>query len=98
MMLSSSLGPAAASVIRLPAAVGELTRLAQENGRSLARLAVRWVQGRPAITSVILGASRFEQLQENLAAADDPPLPADVLAACDELWKQLRGTTPVYNR
>jgi len=80
------------------AAIQELTRLAQENGQSLARFAVRWVLDQPAITSVILGASRLEHLQENLAAADDSPLPADVLVACDAIWKQLRGTTPVYNR
>jgi aryl-alcohol dehydrogenase (NADP+) len=80
------------------AAIQELTRLARESGRSLARLAVRWVLDRQAVTSVILGASRLEHLQENLAAADDPPLSADVLAACDAVWKQLRGTTPVYNR
>jgi aryl-alcohol dehydrogenase-like predicted oxidoreductase len=80
------------------AAIQQLTRLAQESGRSLARLALRWVLDRPGITSVILGASRLEHLQENLAAADDPPLPADVLTACDAVWKQLRGITPTYNR
>ena len=33
-------------------------------------LSVAWVPANPAITSVILGASRVEQLTDTLAAAD----------------------------
>jgi aryl-alcohol dehydrogenase-like predicted oxidoreductase len=33
-------------------------------------LSVAWVLANPAITSVILGASRIEQLTDTLAAAD----------------------------
>ena len=33
-------------------------------------LSVAWVLANPAITSVILGASRVEQLTDTLAAAD----------------------------
>jgi hypothetical protein len=40
----------------------------------------------------------MEQLDENLATADDGPLSDDVLKACDEVWKRLRGPLPVYNR
>jgi 1-deoxyxylulose-5-phosphate synthase len=36
----------------------------------MATLAVSWILANPAITSVILGASRIEQLTETLAAAD----------------------------
>jgi 1-deoxyxylulose-5-phosphate synthase len=80
------------------AAVERLKEVAQAEGRSLTRLAMRWVMDRPGVTSVILGASRLEHLQENLAALDDEPLSAETLAACDEIWPALRGVSPAYNR
>jgi aryl-alcohol dehydrogenase (NADP+) len=80
------------------AAIEQLALLAKEAGRSLARLAIGWLLAQPTVTSVILGASRIEHLRENLAAQDDPPLSAETLAACDAVWKHLRGITPVYNR
>ena len=36
----------------------------------MATLSVAWILANPAITSVILGASRIEQLTETLGAAD----------------------------
>jgi len=41
---------------------------------------------------------RPEQLQENLQAMEDGPLPEYVLAECDRVWERLRGVTPKYNR
>jgi aryl-alcohol dehydrogenase-like predicted oxidoreductase len=47
---------------------------------------------------MILGASRLEQLEQNLAALEDGPLPADLVQTCDAVWANLRGVTPKYNR
>jgi 1-deoxyxylulose-5-phosphate synthase len=80
------------------AAVKQLTEIAAAEGRSLTRLAIRWVLSQPLVTSVILGASRLEHLNENLAALDDGPLSPAALAACDDVWRVLRGVTPQYNR
>jgi len=80
------------------AAVERLRTIAAKAGRSLVSLALNWLLHHTATDCVILGASRLEQLDQNLAAAGDGPLPMDVLAACDEVWQQLRGPTPVYNR
>jgi 1-deoxyxylulose-5-phosphate synthase len=80
------------------AAVKRLSELANSLGMSLARFALRWVLQQQGITSVILGASKLEHLRENLAVLDDAPLPADALAACDEVWTTLRGISPAYNR
>ena len=80
------------------AAVEELTKIAKASGRSLTRLALSWLLHNAAVTSVIIGASRLEQLQDNLATLDDKALSAEALAACDEVWKRLRGITPTYNR
>jgi aryl-alcohol dehydrogenase-like predicted oxidoreductase len=79
-------------------AVQKLTSIASEAGRSLTSLAIGWLLQNVNVTSVILGASRLEHLEENLKALDDGPLPAETLAACDEVWRTLRGITPQYNR
>ena len=77
----------------------ETLRAASENlGISLAELALRWVFGREGADCVILGASRFDHLKQNLDAAGAGPLPEEALAACDAAWQELRGPTPHYNR
>jgi voltage-dependent potassium channel beta subunit len=57
--------PAAAKKI---AAVPQVAALAAELGTSLPRLALAWCLKNPHVSSVILGASRVEQLTENLGA------------------------------
>ncbi|MBS0448347.1 MAG: aldo/keto reductase [Proteobacteria bacterium] len=52
------------------ASVAELNRLAHEAGVALATLAVAWVMANPTITAPLLGASRPDQLDLTLAAAD----------------------------
>ncbi len=51
--------------------------------------AVRWVLQQPGITSVIIGASRAEQLPASLRAAQTPPLDQEQLDWLDQLWFQL---------
>ena len=80
------------------AAVDELGELARSAGKTLVELSIQWLLGRKQVDSVILGASRPEQLAENLRAGDGEPLDAATLARCDEIWKRLRGLTPKYNR
>jgi aryl-alcohol dehydrogenase (NADP+) len=52
------------------ATVDAMRPLAAEAGMSLAQMAVAWVLAHPAVTAPIIGASRPEQLDEVLAAAD----------------------------
>ena len=52
------------------ATVTQLQKLAAEAGVPLATLAVAWVMANPAITAPLLGASRPEQLDATLAAAE----------------------------
>lgn len=52
------------------AAVPALAALAAELGTTLPRLGVAWCLKNPHVSTVILGASRVEQLQENLGALD----------------------------
>jgi aryl-alcohol dehydrogenase-like predicted oxidoreductase len=47
-----------------------LVGIGQEHGVSAARVALAYLLGRPAVTSVVVGARTGEQLADNLAAAD----------------------------
>ena len=61
-----------------------LAEVAAAHDTSLARVALAWVLARPGVTSVIVGASSMEQLDDNLAAAD-LVLSPDEIARLDEL-------------
>ena len=45
-----------------------------------------------------MGASRLEQLDQNLAACKEGALPPDILQVCDAVWADLRNPVPIYNR
>lgn len=64
--------------------VDRLVALAGEHDLAPATFAVAWSLANPAVTSAIVGASRAEQLDATLAAADITLDPA-ALAACDQL-------------
>jgi aryl-alcohol dehydrogenase-like predicted oxidoreductase len=44
--------------------------IAKAHGSSPARLSLAWLLAKPVVTSVIIGAKRLEQLQDNLAAIE----------------------------
>jgi len=50
--------------------VRQLTALARELGVTTAQLAIAWILRRKEVSSVITGATRLEQLDENLVAAE----------------------------
>ncbi len=79
-------------------AVEELRGVAEMAGRSLVDVALNWLLHHTAADGVILGASTWEQLEENLDACERGPLSPDTVAACDAVWRKLRGVTPNYNR
>jgi aryl-alcohol dehydrogenase-like predicted oxidoreductase len=79
-------------------AVDLLAAIAENQGMSLIALSLRWLLARPIVDGIILGASNTEQLRANLAAADGPPPDDDACHAMDEVWAQLRGGFPRYNR
>jgi len=51
-------------------AVDKLEEVAGETGSSIPRAALAWLLAQPGVSSVIIGAKRMEQLEDNLAAAD----------------------------
>jgi voltage-dependent potassium channel beta subunit len=66
------------------AAVQRLEEVARDVGCSMAQLALAWVLRQPNVSSAITGASRPEQVEENVAAAGIT-LSADVLSRIDEI-------------
>ncbi len=66
--------------------VRRLTALAQELGLTTAQLAIAWILRRKDVSSVITGATRLEQLDENLAAAEaEESLTDDVLERIEQI-------------
>lgn len=57
-----------------------------EGGLDMATTAVRWVLQQPGISAVIIGASRPEQMDASLAAAEAPLLTEDELNFLNQLW------------
>ena len=55
---------------RLYDTIDALVEIGEAHGVSAAQVALAWLLGRPAVTSVIIGSRTDEQLSDNLAAAD----------------------------
>jgi 1-deoxyxylulose-5-phosphate synthase len=72
------------------ATIERLRGLAAEAGMSLAALSLAWVLSHPAITAPIIGASRPEQIVDNLAALEKAPLHADLKRKLDDLTQEWR--------
>jgi L-glyceraldehyde 3-phosphate reductase len=66
------------------AKVEQLSTIAAENEISLAQLALAWILHHKEISSVIIGASRPEQIEENVKAID-VTLDENTLTAIDEV-------------
>jgi voltage-dependent potassium channel beta subunit len=67
------------------AIVGRLKPIAEDVGCSIAQLAIAWCARNPHVSTVIMGASRVEQLKENLASLEVlKAMDDDVLARVNE--------------
>ena len=76
--------------------VRELSSLANELGMTTAQLAIAWCIKNPHVTTTILGASRKEQLIENLGAMEaSAKLTDDVMARIESIVKT-RPVQPEY--
>ena len=68
------------------ATVGELSTLAKEIGIPMAHLALLWCLANPHVSTVILGASRLSQLDDNLASLDNrDKVTPEVMAKIDAI-------------
>ena len=62
-----------------------LNDIATDRGQTLAQMALQWTLRDPVVVSALIGASRPEQLDENIAAVDGPEFSDDELTAIDAL-------------
>jgi L-glyceraldehyde 3-phosphate reductase len=67
--------------------VRRLNDIAKRRGQSLAQMSLAWVLRLPGVTSALIGASRPEQIRENVAAATAAPFAEDELAAIEAVLK-----------
>jgi L-glyceraldehyde 3-phosphate reductase len=76
-----------------------LSEVAARRGQSLAQLALAWGLRDERVTSLVIGASSVDQLEQNVAALENLSLSADELAEIDrhvtvdggvDLWRQAR--------
>jgi len=69
-------------------AVEELRTLVPA-GMTMTQMALRWILMSPAVTCAIPGAKRPAQVEENVRAADQPPLSEDTLSQIRDVYERL---------
>ena len=67
------------------AKVAALNDLAANRGQTLAEMALAWLLAQPEITSVLIGASRCEQILDNIKATQNTAFTPDELAEIDRI-------------
>ncbi|HUE09070.1 MAG TPA: L-glyceraldehyde 3-phosphate reductase [Acidimicrobiales bacterium] len=75
--------------------VRALNDIAHKRGQSLAQMAIAWALRDPRVTSVLIGASSVDQLEQNVAALDKLAFTADEISTIDryavdggiDLWR-----------
>jgi len=78
-------------------AIVELSKIADQAGKTLPELSLQWLMTLDHVTSVILGVSKIEHLEANLKASEGR-LDEATLKACDEVWSRIRGSHFAYSR
>jgi L-glyceraldehyde 3-phosphate reductase len=63
--------------------VRALDQIARERGQTLAQMAIAWVLANPAVTSALIGASNWSQIEECLGALETPEFTTQELESID---------------
>ena len=63
--------------------VKKLNDVALNRGQTLAQLAVQWVLRKPIVTSALIGASKVEQIEENVKAISFPKLTEEEISTIE---------------
>lgn len=67
------------------AKIRALNEVAARRGQTLAELALAWLLAQPVVTSVLIGASRPEQILDNIKAVENATFTPDELAELDRI-------------
>lgn len=65
-----------------------LNELAKERGQSLAQMALTWVMRQPAVTSVLIGASSVQQIEDNVACLGNVGFSQEELGNIDKILNE----------
>ena len=65
--------------------IGALNAIAKQRGQSLAQMALSWIYSREGITSVLIGASKADQIVENLKMTENLHFTEEELRAIDSI-------------
>ena len=64
-----------------------LATIAKDRGQLLAQMSIAWLLAKPFVTSVLIGASRWSQIEDNLGALHNTAFSPEDLAAIDKACK-----------
>jgi L-glyceraldehyde 3-phosphate reductase len=65
--------------------IRKLNELAQERGQTLAQMALAWVSRHEAVTTVLAGASKVEQIEDNVAMLKNPDFTEEELGIIETI-------------
>ncbi len=68
-------------------ALNQLNNIAKTRGQSLAQMAIAWLLNNKAVTSVLVGASKVRQLEDNIGALENLGFTGDELENIDLILK-----------
>ena len=66
----------------------DLNKIARKRGQSLAQMALAWVLRDNLVTSVLIGASKVEQIEDNVQALSNLEFAPEELRSIDEILKR----------
>jgi aflatoxin B1 aldehyde reductase len=84
-------------------AVSRIAQACDVQGLTLAEAALRWCKHHSKLDAelgdaIIIGASSVPQLQANLVALEQGPLPPSIVDAFEEAWYATKAVCPPYFR
>lgn len=82
-------------------AIGEIKKACDAENIPMAEAAYRWLVNHSMMRTelgdgILLGASRIEQMQQNMVAASKGELPQSILDAMDSAWEIAKPDSPAY--
>lgn len=82
-------------------AVDEIRKACEEEGVPMVEAAYRWMAYHSCLDAsmgdgILLGASRIEQMTQNMAALEKGKLPQSILDAMDAAWEIAKPDSPAY--
>lgn len=82
-------------------AVDEIRKACEQENIPMVEAAYRWLCNHSMLDAsvddgILLGASRVEQMTQNMAATKKGPLPQSIIDAMDDAWEVARPDSPAY--